>query len=77
MMRIWIHGLRVGNDMHEEKWDYGMHKKATVHRAMELGYSSGVYLIFTSEIPCLLLFASFELCCTTPLLKKATGKEQR
>ena len=71
---FWILALRMGDDMHEEKRYYGMHKKATVHRAMELGNLSGVYLIFTSEIP-------YFPCCTQPLLyktflKKAKGRNK-
>ena len=55
MIGFWIHGLCMGDDMHEgqgNSWDYSMHKKATVHRAMELGLK-WVYLILSSEIPCL------------------------
>ena len=38
--------------MHEGYRDYGMHQRATVHRAMESGaYGVCVCLIFTSEIP--------------------------
>lgn len=71
MIGFWIHGLCMeDDDMHEGQggsWDYGMHKKATVHRAMELGLK-WVYLILSSEIPCL-------FCCIQTLLYNSPNKQ--
>ena len=48
--------------MNGQGTDYGMHRKATVHRTMALG-SRGVYWIVTSWIPCLLCYLSHRRHC--------------
>ena len=56
MLCLWVYGLWEMVYM-KGKGNFGMYRKATVHRAMALGWKGSVpYLIVTSKIPCLLCF---------------------